>query len=263
MCAEAALARGSKCNVLHQPADAAAAAATGVQHAVLLSRRLLKRGAQPPTDADLATDAAHSAAAAAAVGLLHGRSLLGVTHALPQVLFQMHHLPAASVVGALAPHLLDWLWRTAQSEANRAAGRTDGWGAPLAGLEEATEEDGSDDDAAALPRSHLQYLDVVARLLRATLRDVSRGVIGAEGTAVSDQPPFAAIWRSIFNGGLAPGTPEERAHVLAPPMALSRAERGLLAATAELHDSALAAPIVPSLQDLSALLGAMLPPAEV
>ena len=49
--------------------------------------------------------------------------------------------------------------------------------------------------------------------------------------------------------------------MLAPPLTLSRAERELLAATAELHDAALSAPTVPSKADLDALLAAMLPPA--
>jgi hypothetical protein len=284
LCAEAALPRDASAGAGDA---AAAAAAAGMQHAVLLARRLLLRGSRPPTDDDLAADGAHGAAAAAAAGALHAAGLLGVCHALPQALLQLHRVPSAPAAGALAPHALDWLWRAAQADLDRAAGHTDGWGAPLlpaeaggaADAQAAGGDDGgedtSDDAATELPRSRLRHLDLVARLLRATLRDC-RGA-GAEaadepgpaappaaaGSAAPAAPPapFAGLWRAIFDGGLAPGTAEERAAVLAPPLTLSRAERELLAATAELHDSALSAPTVPSKADLDALLAAMLPPA--
>jgi hypothetical protein len=94
---------------------------------------------------------------------------------------------------------------------------------------------------------------IAARLLHATLPPVFAAAA----------PPFAAIWRAVFDGGLAPGGRDEGAAVLRPPIALRLDERELLAATAELHDSALAAPTVPDKADISALLAAVLPPLGV
>ena len=49
----------------------------------------------------------------------------------------------------------DWLWRSAQADLDRAAGRTDGWGAPLVPAEEGAvyaqaDGDGNADDGGAI-----------------------------------------------------------------------------------------------------------------
>ncbi len=86
-----------------------------------------------------------------------------------------------------------------------------------------------------------------------TLRGLQARVARGEVDGV-----FAGVWGALFAQGIAPGSADECASVLRPPLRITPAERELLAATAELHDSALRAPLVPSKSDLSSLLGTVL-----
>lgn len=307
LAAEAGL--SARCGASNGDPELAAAVAAAMQQSVLLVRRALQRGSRPPSDEEREADNQHAALASAATAALHANGALGITHALPAVAQQMFRTPYAASLGALAPHVLDWLWsglecsdalaaaeeedKEAEEEEEEAerdededASRVSG-AANAAGGDSAMAEAKAIAAAAAASRAEklrrARHLQLASRLLvatcssslslspaasvsssssasssaassfSATLRSLSSRVQRGDGDGI-----FSAVWAALFAQGIAPGSTDECAAVLRPPLRLTPAEQELLAATAELHDSALRAPLPPSKADLSGLLSAVL-----
>lgn len=293
LAAEAGL--SARCGGSRGDPELAAAVAAAMQQSVLLLRRALQRGSRPPSDEEREADNQHAAIASAAAAALHANGAFGVTHALPAVAQQMFRAPYAASLGALAPHVLDWLWSGLEcSDALAAAAEEEGdddgdeeeeggdasaaAASPTTGATAAIAEAEAIAAAANIARSErlrrAKHLQLVSKLLiaacssslapgaasssaasgfSAALRSLSSRVQRGDVDGV-----FPAVWSALFAQGIAPGSGDECAAVLRPQMRLTPAERELLAATAELHDSALRAPLPPSKGDLSGLLGAVL-----
>jgi len=254
--------------------DLLEAATAALQHSVLLVRRILQRGSQPPSDEEREVDNRLASLCCAATGALHAHSALGLAHAIPAVGQQMFRIPYSVSLGALSPHLLDWLYQSLDCETVLEEAE-DG--------EDEEEEDGShgltagastglNDGLSGNPFStqsvgerqrRCRHLHLVSRLLLATCKSVVGGssnkAVAAIERSAADGEPFHGVWSALFREGIAPGAADECMQVLQPAVRLSPAERELLAATAELHDCALHAPVVPSKQDVATLLGNFIP----